>query len=835
MNDVDSQLEAWLDDLSLSLVTADPDDLITLGDLLNKIENLQAKFTSELNERAAMVLTGLKKALEAIILDQVTEKDQVMELIGQGVSLVQEAAQQKDDNTEFDGDLTGFLAGLKAAADIDAGILEEPAPEALPDQSEQVEPPPAEAGYEISQDQDLFFGFITESLEHIDTIEVNIISLEQDPGDLNKINSIFRPFHTIKGVSGFLNLAQIHNLTHDVENLLDDARNERITVTPALIDIVLDAVDLLKKMIGDVKITVESGQAPDVDYGIDEFINRVRAVHQGESGEEQSAYSDYSGWLIGAILIDQGLIEPLELESVVQAQTEDRLRPLGQLLVDKGIIATEDLEESLRLQVEQREKKLGQILVETGKTDPATISRAVQNQKESRQKKLGEILVQEKQASPRDVTTALREQKKLPKSSTELARTVKVDTSKLDLLVDLVGELVIAQSLINANPKINELQDQKISRDLAHMSRITSELQRTAMSMRMVPIRQTFQKMIRLVRDLARKSGKMVDLTMSGEDTEIDRNMVEAIYDPLVHMIRNSVDHGLEMPALRQEKGKPTMGQVHLRAFHQGGNVVIEIEDDGQGLNRDKILAKAIERGLPVPEDASNDSAVYNLIFQAGFSTAEQITDVSGRGVGMDVVKKAIDKLRGKIEIRSKPDKGATITIRLPLTLAIIDGMVVRVGGNRYILPTMSIRESFRPCHEDYFTIKGRGEMIKVRETLMPLVRLDQILEVPDAVQDPTAALVVVLENEGDRRCIMVDEVVGKQEVVIKSLGPKLKHIRSVAGGSIMGDGKVGLILDMAGLFKVSDTKANKGALSVTDNKPISLDAREENPVEATG
>jgi two-component system chemotaxis sensor kinase CheA len=339
------------------------------------------------------------------------------------------------------------------------------------------------------------------------------------------------------------------------------------------------------------------------------------------------------------------------------------------------------------------------------------------------------------------------------------------------------------------------------------------------MSMRMVPIRQTFQKMIRLVRDLSRKSGKQVELAMSGEDTEIDRNMVEAIYDPLVHMVRNSVDHGIEKPEVRRESGKPAEGHVQLRAFHQGGNVVIEIVDDGQGLNRDRILEKAIERGVVSPDESLSDSAIFNLIFQPGFSTAEKITDVSGRGVGMDVVKKAIEKLRGKVEVDSRPGRGSTVTIRLPLTLAIIDGMIVRVGEHRYILPTVAIHESFRPAAGDYHTVKGQGEMIKVRENLLPLVRLDGVLGAMGAVGDPTEALVVVVENEGERRCIMVDEVIGKQEVVIKSLGERLKFVRALAGGSILGDGRVGLILDVSGVFEVSDGLAGGGARTLVAAK----------------
>jgi two-component system chemotaxis sensor kinase CheA len=380
-----------------------------------------------------------------------------------------------------------------------------------------------------------------------------------------------------------------------------------------------------------------------------------------------------------------------------------------------------------------------------------------------------------------------------------------VETQKLDGLIDLVGELVITQSLITSNDSIKDLKEQKITKDLAQVSRITSELQRNAMSLRMVQINNTFRKMSRLVRDLAHKFEKDVEFQTQGDDTEIDRNMVESLYDPLVHMIRNALDHGLELPKERLAVGKSPKGLVSLKAYHQGGNVVIELSDDGKGLDVDKVIQKAVEKGLLQPGENPSTVALHNLVFQPGFSTNDKITDISGRGVGMDVVRKSIELLRGKVDFTSKPNEGSLFTIRLPLTLAIIDGMIVRVGENRYILPTISINESFRPKPEDYFTVKNQGEMIKVRESLLPLVRLNRLVSVDDAVSDPARALVVVVENEGQKCCLMVDEVLGKQEVVIKSLGERLKYVRTLAGGTILGDGKVGLILDVNGLFEAEE------------------------------
>ena len=324
------------------------------------------------------------------------------------------------------------------------------------------------------------------------------------------------------------------------------------------------------------------------------------------------------------------------------------------------------------------------------------------------------------------------------------------------------------------------------------------------MSLRMVAIKATFQKMNRLVRDLTASIQKQVELVISGEETEMDRTIVEELGDPLMHMIRNSVDHGVEMPNDRIAKGKPAKGTVRLSAYHQGGNMVIEIADDGAGLNKQRILAKAIERGIVAPDAELEDRQIFDLIFAPGFSTAEKITDISGRGVGMDVVKQNIAKLRGKIEIDSTPGEGTTFRIFLPLTLAIIDGLIARVGDQRYIFPTLSVCESFRPTTEMISTIYGKGEVVKVRGKLRPMLRLHEYFDIVPRTTDPTRALIIVVESANQQRCILVDELIGKQEVVIKSLDERFKQNKALAGAAILGDGKVGLILDPRTLVQVS-------------------------------
>ena len=380
---------------------------------------------------------------------------------------------------------------------------------------------------------------------------------------------------------------------------------------------------------------------------------------------------------------------------------------------------------------------------------------------------------------------------------------VRVDTVKLDGLIDLVGELVIAQSMVVQNPELKAITSAHLSRCLGQLRGITSDLQRTAMSLRMVPIRNTFQKMSRLVRDLALQQGKEIVLSLEGEDTELDRNIVEELSDPLVHMIRNSADHGIEMPEARVAAGKPPAGTITLRAFHQGGFIVIQIEDDGRGLNAAKIRKKAIERGIIKADENLDEREIFDLIFAAGFSTAEKVTDLSGRGVGMDVVRRNIEKMRGKIEISSIEGEGTTFTLYVPLTLAIIEGLLVGVGEERYVIPTLSVRESFRPLPGMVTQVQGRGEVVSVRGRLTPILRLGRHLNTPHTALDPTQGIIVVVEAGQDSRCLLVDQLIGKQEVVIKSLGEMFRHQTEFAGAAILGDGRVGLILDINALVKL--------------------------------
>lgn len=539
----------------------------------------------------------------------------------------------------------------------------------------------------LADDPELIRDFVSESREHLDSIETQVLTLERDASNLEAVHSVFRSFHTIKGLAGFLGFEVIQRLTHEVETLLDLARNLKLVVNPSVIDVVLESKDYV------------------------------------------------SQWLKGLDAAAAGSATPMP-------EADQSLLRRIQKAIEQGSGADEDVV----------------------------------------------------QQSPETSTPAVAFEK-------TVARSVKVDTSKLDYLVDMVGEMVIAQSLVRHDPDLKIEENGRLGRNLSQLARITDEVQRTAMAMRMVPVGPLFQKMVRLVRDLARKFGKQIRVETDGEDVDLDRNIVEELADPLMHMIRNAVDHGIETPEERKAAGKEATATVRLRAFHRSGQIMIEVSDDGRGINRRKVLERARKNGLIGQNAQISDAECYNLIFAPGFSTAEKVSDVSGRGVGMDVVRRQILKLRGSVELTSTEGKGATFSLRLPLTLAIIDGLVVITGTERYILPLASIKELFRPVAGQVSTIEGRAEVASVRDRLVPIVRLYEKFATEPKTKDPLSSVFVVAEIDNGCFCIMVDELVGKQEVVIKNLGSPFRDVPGIAGGAILGDGRVGLILDLETLF----------------------------------
>jgi chemotaxis protein histidine kinase CheA len=674
----------------------------------------------------------------------------------------------------------------------------------------------------------------------IESLQMTLVTVEQKTDPVSAIAETIPGFKTVLGAFSLLDLNTLTRLTADTISLVDYVSTEQVPHTTVITDILLQACSFLIQGLSSMRMSPDGnswGLGPEWDREkFHELQENLWAARQGMLSVAPpppiptSSGASYASKpkKLGEILVEKGLISEGDLGGLIQAQKTARNVRLGEILIQEGFITEEELAEALRRQQnEDKGRRVGEILVSMGRLEHEHVDKALKVQDGLKETKLGEILLKQKIGAPEKVAAALREQKLSEGAAAATAtgsHMVKVETHKLDGLIDLVGELVITQSLVTSNESVKQLKEQKFNKDLAQVSRITSELQRNAMSLRMVQINNTFRRMNRLVRDLAHKFEKDVEFVSVGEDTEIDRGMVEAIYDPLVHMIRNALDHGLESPKERAAMGKSPKGLVTLKAYHQGGNVVIELSDNGRGLDVDKVISKAEEKGLIQPGENLSLQQIHNLVFQPGFSTVDKITEISGRGVGMDVVRKSIEQLRGKVDFTSEPGEGSNFTIRLPLTLAIIDGMVVRVGDNRYILPTISINESFRPKPEEYFTVKNQGEMIKVRDNLLPLMRLDRIVNAEGAVRDPSEALVVVVENEGQRRCLLVDEVLGKQEVVIKSLGERLKYVRALAGGTILGDGRVGLILDINGLFDVGESSGSPMGIVSHEAAPGSHD-----------
>jgi len=450
-------------------------------------------------------------------------------------------------------------------------------------------------------------------------------------------------------------------------------------------------------------------------------------------------------------------------------------------------------------------KPLGELLVEIGAVSRETLDHAL-----SQQKRVGEILVEQHAVTPQQLEQALQKQKQKQQESAAQSKktdtaSIRVDTDKIDKLINLVGELVITQSMLSDLGSRFEMGQLSVLLErVAQLERNTREIQERVMSIRMLPIGTAFSRFPRLVRDLSAKAGKKIQLVLSGEETELDKTVIESISDPLTHLVRNSADHGLEPPEERLDNNKPELGYIRLNAFHEGGNICITVEDDGRGLNRDKILAKAIKQGLIAENEKLSDDQIWALIFKPGFSTAEKVTDVSGRGVGMDVVKRNIEELSGTVSIKTVPGKGTIFTLKLPLTLAIIEGMTVRVGKETYIVPLLSILESIQPKALSIKTVVGKGELINVRSTYLPIMRLYDVFSLQPEYTDPTKAILLILETEGERVAVMVDEILGQQQVVIKSMEQNFRKIAGVAGATILGDGTVGFILDVRGLLEIA-------------------------------
>ncbi len=591
---------------------------------------------------------------------------------------------------------------------------------------------------------DLFSDFVSESLDHMASVEKSLLTLEKNPGVAEEVNKIFRGFHTIKGLAGFLNLDDIRRLSHETETMMDMVRQNKIPLDSAVVELVLRAVDSTRQLLG------------------------LLSEQLAANGALKSPYLDVSG-----------LWRDIRDFNVRNSGGPQPASPkLGEILVNTGCITDQELQAALEKQ-----------------------------QSEAPEKKIGEILVQNNLSTPGQVERGLSEQQRGGVADSS----IKIGVDKLDSLIETVGELVITGAMVEQNHVVQGSSDMRLVRDVRLLGKTIRDIQGIAMSMRLVPIRPLFQKMQRLIRDLSKKSAKAIELCMIGEDTEVDKNVIDLIADPMMHMIRNAADHGIESPDQRAQAGKPPTGTITLSACHKGGSVVIEIRDDGAGLRRDKIVAKAMEKGLIRENAQLSDSQVYNLIFEPGFSTADRVTDISGRGVGMDVVRKNVDQLRGKIDIETIPGQGTVFYIKLPLTLASIDGIILELGEEQFIAPIYSISEFIQPCEKDYVRVASGDELLKIRGDMIPLIRLDRVFGLKARYSRIEEATACVVDTEFGRACFLVDSLVSQQQVVIKNLGNMFKHVEGIAGATILGNGRVGLILDMNTLVGIYRNRMGSG------------------------
>jgi two-component system chemotaxis sensor kinase CheA len=651
----------------------------------------------------------------------------------------------------------------------------------------------------MSVDMSQFFGvFFEESQEHLEEMEHLLMELSLDEPDPEDLNSIFRAAHSIKGGSGVFGFDALTGLTHVMENILDLARKNELVITKPIVDQLLITVDTLKNILECYQ------NEDDIDWGaIEKGTVELEALLKSEDDPESTTEEDDGFGFFDVPVQDDdddfGFFEPLPSE-VNAAQIEEK---------GYGIYAEEDASNAAQGSADTTDDDDGFGFfddepvvqsedtpnIETPDINQPTVAKNTPEASASNDKP-------DKPTASKPTTKKAADKRPSKKTETKESSSIRVDTMKIDSLVNLVGELVITQSMIKiVGRDVHGEVEEKLEGAIGELSRNIREIQEAVMSMRMLPMSFAFNRFPRVVRDLADKLGKDLELIIEGGATEIDKGMIEKLVDPLTHLIRNSVDHGVEMPDVREAAGKPRKGTVVLNAEQRGGSIIITITDDGAGLNRERILDKAITNGLDVSPDMP-DSKVWQLIFEPGFSTAEAVTDVSGRGVGMDVVRRNIESIGGAVEIESTAGEGSVFRIRLPLTLAIVDGMCVSVTDQTFVIPLTNIIESMQPTTEQIKTI-GNDRLLWVREEYWPLVPLHELMQIDGANPDPNTAIVVLVETARKRFGLLVDALEGQQQVVIKSLEQHYKRVAGVAGATIMGDGGVALILDIESIASV--------------------------------
>ena len=714
------------------------------------------------------------------------------------------------------------------------------------------------ADFDLSQFYQIFF---EEASENLDQMEQMLLSLDLSAANDEELNGIFRCAHSIKGGAATFGFSDVTELTHRMESLLDRLRRHEITPVPAMVDVLLESADASRSLLARHQA---GGEGEPVSTS--ELVVRIEALAQGltqipqvsrsasaqaapvvvasESSavaSEQADVQEPTDAVVGSeppagarvLHIEIGPLARLELGDSIKELFRDipglgtiqdlpGAQPDHRLFLVKTASADDELCDLFlfhvakeQVQIREQNRNSAQVPAEEG----APAAEAASDEAVSPPNSLpadeaygffvgapgapgtaGLLSSSDHAAHDSSASTA---QKTAPKAAAHMESTsIRVDVKKVDQLINLVGELVITQAMLAQNSQgLDPSVYQQLLAGLADLDRNTRDLQESVMSIRMIPMSTVFSRFPRMLRDLAGKMGKKIDLITLGEATELDKGLVEKITDPLTHLVRNSVDHGIEMPEDRLAAGKSESGTLTLAASHQGGSIVIEVRDDGRGMNREKILRKARERGMEV-SDAMPDSEVWQLIFAPGFSTADVVTDVSGRGVGMDVVKRNITSLGGTVEIESFAGQGMKVAVRLPLTLAIMDGMSVGVSDEVYILPLSSVVESFQVKAEDVNTVANGTQLVKVRDEYMPVIALERTFQIPRSDDSQTSCIMVVVESDGCRAALLVDELLGQQQVVVKNLESNYRKVPNVSGATILGDGSVALILDTGALVR---------------------------------
>src|SRR5579885_244609 len=623
--------------------------------------------------------------------------------------------------------------------------------------------------FDLSQFHDLFF---EESAEGLTTMESGLLNLRTDAPDLEVINMVFRAAHSIKGGAGTFGFNEVAHFTHILETLLDEMRDRKRGVTQELIDLLLESVDGLRYMLD----CSRSGRAMD--------MQRVRTLEQRLATLPREAHDEGEArWQIKFI------------------PRPHLLKTAGGLTVRANAQRVPDLAaldpEELHLDWE--------LYLKAGETTEASIRELfawVEGDCDLQITLLGERRHRVERRKRREPEAGEPEAEA---SRAQEQASIRVNIDKIDGLINLVGELVITQSILTRIASDHALEDraEKLKWVVGILERNTNELQDHAMRIRMLPIDYTFNRLPRLVRDLSRSLGKQVELKISGNSTEVDKTFLEKISDPLVHLIRNAVDHGIEKPEARLAADKPAQGLIEVSAHQEGGNIIIRISDDGAGLNPERIRAKAREHGLVAENEELTTAEIQNLIFQPGFSTATEVSNISGRGVGMDVVRRNINDLGGHIELASEPGRGSTFNIKLPLTLAILDGQLIRIGREVFIVPLLNIVESIQPRRSSVLEVTGKNEVYRFRDQYIPVIRLYQWFSIPSGNSELERGLLVVVEAGEQRAALFVDEVLGQQQVVIKSLEANYRQVGGLSGATILGDGTVAMIIDVPGLIQM--------------------------------